>query len=47
MFLTNASLLVYADSCSSLKATGVVDVKNPVEEAYTSGRIQELPDDSD
>ncbi|KAF1845185.1 uncharacterized protein K460DRAFT_366072 [Cucurbitaria berberidis CBS 394.84] len=30
-----------------LKATGVVDVKNPVEEAYQSGRIEELPDDSD
>ncbi len=28
-----------------LKATGVVDVKNPVEEMYRSGRIQELPDD--
>lgn len=30
-----------------LKATGVVDVKNPVEEAYRSGRIEELPDDAD
>ncbi|KAF2262682.1 hypothetical protein CC78DRAFT_534560 [Lojkania enalia] len=30
-----------------LKATGVVDVKNPVEEAYQSGRIQELPDEDD
>ncbi|KAF2116152.1 guanine nucleotide exchange factor [Lophiotrema nucula] len=30
-----------------LKATGVVDVKNPVTEAYQSGRIQELPDDAD
>ncbi|CAO2655664.1 Nn.00g044670.m01.CDS01 [Neocucurbitaria sp. VM-36] len=30
-----------------LKATGVVDVKNPVAEAYQSGRIQELSDDSD
>ncbi|KAF2739708.1 hypothetical protein EJ04DRAFT_287920 [Polyplosphaeria fusca] len=30
-----------------LKATGVVNVKNPVEEAYQSGRIQELPDDDD
>ncbi|KAF2193345.1 hypothetical protein K469DRAFT_712087 [Zopfia rhizophila CBS 207.26] len=28
-----------------LKATGVVDVKNPVEEAYQSGRIEELPDE--
>lgn len=27
-----------------LKATGVVDVENPVREAYQSGRIQELPD---
>ncbi|KAL1592411.1 hypothetical protein SLS59_009764 [Nothophoma quercina] len=27
-----------------LKATGVVDVKNPVEEAYRSGRIEELSD---
>ncbi|KAJ4359795.1 uncharacterized protein N0V89_000351 [Didymosphaeria variabile] len=30
-----------------LKATGVVDVKNPVEEAFRSGRIEELPDDAD
>ncbi|KAF1967116.1 hypothetical protein BU23DRAFT_559663 [Bimuria novae-zelandiae CBS 107.79] len=30
-----------------LKATGVVDVKNPVEEAFWSGRIEELPDDTD
>ncbi|KAF2243776.1 hypothetical protein BU26DRAFT_523364 [Trematosphaeria pertusa] len=30
-----------------LKATGVVDVKNPVEEAYRSGRIEELPDDAE
>jgi hypothetical protein len=30
-----------------LKATGVMDVKNPVEEAYRSGRIEELPDDED
>ncbi|KAF1911419.1 guanine nucleotide exchange factor [Ampelomyces quisqualis] len=30
-----------------LKATGVMDVQNPVEEAYQSGRIDELPDDSD
>ncbi|KAI2486794.1 Ric8 domain containing protein [Pyrenophora tritici-repentis] len=28
-----------------LKATGVMDVQNPVEEAYRSGRIQELDDD--
>ncbi|KAK8189843.1 guanine nucleotide exchange factor [Phyllosticta capitalensis] len=28
-----------------LKATGVVDIKNPVEDAIRSGRIQELPDD--
>ncbi|KAI4698678.1 hypothetical protein J4E81_005289 [Alternaria sp. BMP 2799] len=30
-----------------LKATGVMDVQNPVEEAYRSGRIQELPDDEE
>ncbi|RYN20662.1 hypothetical protein AA0112_g10592 [Alternaria arborescens] len=30
-----------------LKATGVMDVVNPVEEAYRSGRIQELSDDED
>ncbi|KAF2706264.1 hypothetical protein K504DRAFT_459563 [Pleomassaria siparia CBS 279.74] len=30
-----------------LKATGIVDVKNPVEEAFRSGRIEELPDDHD
>ncbi|KAL1794517.1 hypothetical protein ACET3X_007938 [Alternaria dauci] len=30
-----------------LKATGVMDVVNPVEEAYRSGRIEELPDDDD
>jgi hypothetical protein len=30
-----------------LKATGVVDVQNPVEEAYRSGRIQELSDDEE
>lgn len=29
-----------------LKATGVVNVENPVREAYQSGRIQELPDDA-
>ncbi|KAF2001936.1 hypothetical protein P154DRAFT_463476 [Amniculicola lignicola CBS 123094] len=29
-----------------LKATGVMDVKNPVEEAIRSGRIEELPDDA-
>jgi len=45
--LANAILLTDADAYFSLKATGVVDIKNPVEEAYTSGRIQELPDDSD
>lgn len=28
-----------------LKATGVVNVKNPVEEAFRSGRIEELADD--
>jgi hypothetical protein len=28
-----------------LRATGVVNVQNPVEEAYRSGRIEELPDD--
>lgn len=27
-----------------LKATGVVDVENPVRAAYQSGRIEELPD---
>ncbi|EMD68270.1 hypothetical protein GGP41_001815 [Bipolaris sorokiniana] len=30
-----------------LKATGVMNVQNPVEEAYRSGRIEELPDDED
>jgi hypothetical protein len=30
-----------------LKATGVMDVQNPVEEAYRSGRIQELSDDDE
>ncbi|KAF1833704.1 hypothetical protein BDW02DRAFT_648208 [Decorospora gaudefroyi] len=30
-----------------LKATGVMNVQNPVEEAYRSGRIEELPDDKD
>ncbi|KAH7384485.1 guanine nucleotide exchange factor [Pyrenochaeta sp. MPI-SDFR-AT-0127] len=30
-----------------LKATGVVDVQNPVEQAYRSGRIEELPDDAE
>ncbi|KAH7135487.1 guanine nucleotide exchange factor synembryn-domain-containing protein [Dendryphion nanum] len=30
-----------------LKATGVMDVRNPVEEAYRTGRIEELPDDAD
>ncbi|KAG9193882.1 hypothetical protein G6011_03917 [Alternaria panax] len=30
-----------------LKATGVMDVVNPVEEAYRSGRIEELGDDED
>jgi hypothetical protein len=30
-----------------LKATGVMDVVNPVEQAYRSGRIQELSDDED
>ena len=30
-----------------LKATGVVDVKNPVEEAMQSGRVEEVEDDSD
>ncbi|KAF2020789.1 hypothetical protein BU24DRAFT_416470 [Aaosphaeria arxii CBS 175.79] len=28
-----------------LKATGVMNVQNPVEQAYRSGRIEELPDD--
>ena len=28
-----------------LKKTGIVDVKNPVEEAVQSGRFEELPDD--
>ncbi|KAF2796199.1 hypothetical protein K505DRAFT_271919 [Melanomma pulvis-pyrius CBS 109.77] len=28
-----------------LKATGVVNVENPVEEAFRTGRIEELPDD--
>lgn len=30
-----------------LKATGVMDVVNPVEQAYQEGRIQELADDED
>lgn len=30
-----------------LRATGVVDMKNPVEEAIQSGRFQELPDEED
>jgi len=30
-----------------LKATGVVDVRNPVEEALREGRIQEVSDDED
>ncbi|KAF2130578.1 hypothetical protein P153DRAFT_395974 [Dothidotthia symphoricarpi CBS 119687] len=30
-----------------LKATGVMDVQNPVEEAFRSGRIEELADDED
>ncbi|PSN73704.1 hypothetical protein BS50DRAFT_597174 [Corynespora cassiicola Philippines] len=30
-----------------LKATGVMDVKNPVEEAFQSGRFEELPSDDD
>lgn len=44
-------LAVSVEGCTNvdrrLKATGVVDVKNPVEEAYRSGRIEELPDDAD
>jgi hypothetical protein len=28
-----------------LKATGVMNVENPVTAAYQSGRIEELPDD--
>jgi hypothetical protein len=35
------------ESMFRLKATGVMDVQNPVEAAYRSGRIEELPDDSD
>jgi hypothetical protein len=30
-----------------LKATGVMNVENPVEAAYRSGRIEELADDED
>lgn len=30
-----------------LKATGVMNVENPVEAAYREGRIQELKDDED
>jgi hypothetical protein len=30
-----------------LKATGVMNVENPVETAYREGRIQELKDDED
>jgi hypothetical protein len=37
----------FADFECRLKATGVMNVQNPVEEAYRSGRIEELPDDSD
>lgn len=37
----------YTNESRRLKATGVVDVKNPVEEAFRSGRIEELPDDAD
>jgi len=29
-----------------LKKTGVVEVKNPVEQAMQEGRFEELPDDS-
>lgn len=38
---------IAANAKPRLKATGVVNVQNPVEQAYRSGRIQELPDDSD
>lgn len=30
-----------------LKATGVVDVKNPVQQAVEEGRFEELDDDDD
>ena len=30
-----------------LRATGVVNVENPVTKAYQEGRIQEIPDDED
>jgi hypothetical protein len=30
-----------------LKATGVMNVENPVEAAYRSGRIEELADDEE
>jgi hypothetical protein len=33
--------------CCRLKATGVVDIQNPVEEAMRSGRFEELPDDAE
>jgi hypothetical protein len=36
-----------ANSWSRLKATGVMDVQNPVEAAYREGRIQELKDDEE
>jgi hypothetical protein len=35
-----------ANVSSRLKATGVVDVENPVTQAMQSGRIEELPDDA-
>jgi hypothetical protein len=44
--LLYASDLDCIDKYVRLKATGVVDVKNPVEEAFRSGRIEELPDDA-
>jgi hypothetical protein len=33
-----------ANKMCRLKATGVMNVQNPVEEAYRSGRIDELSD---
>jgi len=34
-----------ANDLCRLKATGVMNVSNPVEEALRSGRFEELPDD--
>jgi hypothetical protein len=36
-----------ANEWDRLKATGVMNVENPVEAAYRSGRIEELADDEE